>query len=280
MLAVIVWVCVCVCVNFACGLVAFQNLADVKLFFFSFNLWWPKQIINQTTDQLYFCTMMSLWPKRKQFSNSALFLRELNSHIMIHTMIWHWPRCQLSLARTWPGHGIMGLLAVGIWLSYDWSDQKSQCQCSGPGFDSGHVFGFMTIMCTSRGGGGGGWPICVCAAQTPHYIYPNPFAEPPSFYPCPFDHTKSTETHSFTVIPAWIVHNPLWAYFGKQNYLSLVGNWLFRTLVFGLKNVSDCITEHLNNKPILGQAPQTPLGEQVRAEGDTPSCNLPRVAMK
>ena len=33
-----VCMCVCVCVNFACCLVAFQNLADVKQ---SFNLWWP-----------------------------------------------------------------------------------------------------------------------------------------------------------------------------------------------------------------------------------------------
>ena len=87
---------------------------------------------------------------------------------------------------------------------------------------------------TTRGGGGYShkWPIWVCAApnpplftltrsQTPHYL-PWPVRWTPIFLSLSVRSPHKIYRDSF-------VHHELW------NYLSLVGNWLFRTLVFGLK---------------------------------------------
>ena len=91
--------------------------------------------------------------------------------------------------------------------------------------------GYVTIP-----GGGGGyshkWPIWVCAApnpplftltrsQTPHYL-PWSVRWTPIFLSLSVRSPHKIYRDSF-------VHRELW------NYLSLVGNWLFRTLVFGLK---------------------------------------------
>ena len=100
------------------------------------------------------------------------------------------------------------------------------------------------------------WPIWVCAApnpplftltrsQTPHYL-PWPVRWTPIFLSLSVRSPHKIYRDSF-------IHRELW------NYLSLVGNWLFRTLVCGAQNVSDCTTEHLNNTTFLGEAPQTPL---------------------
>ena len=76
------------------------------------------------------------------------------------------------------------------------------------------------------------WPIWVCAApnpplftltrsQTPHYLL-WPVRWTPIFLSLSVRSPHKIYRDSF-------VHRELW------NYLSLVGNWLFRTLVFGLK---------------------------------------------
>ena len=81
----------------------------------------------------------------------------------------------------------------------------------------------------TRGGGGGGegegTPISdlygYVRPQTPHYL-PWPVRWTPIFLSLSVRSPHKIYRDSF-------VHRELW------NYLSLVGNWLFRTLVFGLK---------------------------------------------